>query len=71
MIIDNLKEYDLKNMLILSQDQDFIPLYQLTDIKYDKGFSIIRRENGQSEVSITAELDEICNFSCYHINRTF
>tara|TARA_Y100001936_G_C16093385_1_gene688921 strand:- start:7633 stop:10728 length:3096 start_codon:yes stop_codon:yes gene_type:complete len=54
----NLKEYDLKNMLILSQDRDFIPLYQLTDIKYDKGFSIIRRENGQSEVSITAELDE-------------
>ena len=45
-------------MLILSQDRDFIPLYQLTDIKYDKGFSIIRRENGQSEVSITAELDE-------------
>ena len=54
----NLKEYDLKNMLISSHDGNFIPLYQLVEIEYDQGFSIIRRENGQSEVSISAELDE-------------
>tara|TARA_B100000686_G_scaffold293233_1_gene322591 strand:- start:5385 stop:8474 length:3090 start_codon:yes stop_codon:yes gene_type:complete len=54
----NLKEFDLKNMLINSSNRNFIPLNQLVEINYDKGFSIIRRENGKSEIAITAELDE-------------
>lgn len=55
---NNLKELDLKNMLIKTSERNFIPLNQLVEINYDKGFSIIRRENGKSEISITAELDE-------------
>ena len=31
---------------------------QIVELEYEKGFSIIRRENGKSEVSITAEIDE-------------
>ena len=53
-----LKESDLKKMFIISPKGDFIPLNQVVEVDYEKGFSIIRRENGQSEVSITAELDE-------------
>jgi len=54
----DLKEFDLKNMLINTSESNYIPLNQLVEINYDKGFSIIRRENGKSEISITAELDE-------------
>ena len=53
-----LKESDLKKMFIISPKGNFIPLNQVVEVDYEKGFSIIRRENGQSEVSITAELDE-------------
>ena len=53
-----LKEGDLKKMFIMSPKGNFIPLNQIVEINYEKGFSIIKRENGKSEVSITAELDE-------------
>ena len=53
-----LKESDLKNMFIMSSKKKFIPLSQIVELEYEKGFSIIRRENGKSEVSISAELDE-------------
>jgi len=53
-----LKEFDLKNMLITSLNGNLISIDQLVTINYERGFSIIRRENGKSEVSITAELDE-------------
>lgn len=53
-----LKETDLKNMFIMSSSKNFIPLSQIVELEYEKGFSIIRRENGKSEVSITAEIDE-------------
>ena len=53
-----LREIDLKNMFIMSSSKNFIPLSQIVELEYEKGFSIIRRENGKSEVSITAEIDE-------------
>ena len=53
-----LREIDLKNMFIMSSSKNFIPLSQIIELEYEKGFSIIRRENGKSEVSITAEIDE-------------
>ena len=53
-----LREIDLKNMFIMSSTKNFIPLSQIVELEYEKGFSIIRRENGKSEVSITAEIDE-------------
>ena len=55
---DKLKEGDLKNMFIMSPAGNFIPLNQIVEITYEKGFSIIRRENGRSEISIIAEIDE-------------
>tara|TARA_Y100001970_G_scaffold67375_1_gene85890 strand:- start:2123 stop:5176 length:3054 start_codon:yes stop_codon:yes gene_type:complete len=53
-----LKEIDLKNMFIMSSKNNFIPLSQIVEIEYEKGFSIIRRENGKTEISVTAEIDE-------------
>jgi multidrug efflux pump subunit AcrB len=55
---EKLKESDLKKMFIMSPTGNFIPLNQVVEINYEKGFSIIRRENGKSEVSIIAEIDE-------------
>ena len=55
---EKLKEGDLKKMFIMSPTGNFIPLSQIVEINYEKGFSIIRRENGKSEVSIIAEIDE-------------
>lgn len=55
---ERLKELDLKNMFIISSAKNFIPLSQIVELGYEKGFSIIRRENGKSEISITAELNE-------------
>jgi len=55
---EKLKEEDLKKMFIMSPAGNFVPLNQIVEINYEKGFSIIRRENGKSEVSIIAEIDE-------------
>ena len=55
---EKLNERDLKKMYIMSPTGNFIPLNQIVEINYEKGFSIIRRENGRSEVSIIAEIDE-------------
>ena len=55
---EKLKEGDLKKMFIMSPAGNFVPLNQIVEINYEKGFSIIRRENGKSEVSIIAEIDE-------------
>jgi len=55
---NRLKEIDLKNMFIMSSARNFIPLSQIVELEYERGFSIIHRENGKSEVSVTAELDE-------------
>jgi len=55
---EKLKEGYLKKMFLMSPKGNFIPLNQIVEINYEKGFSIIKRENGKSEVSITAELDE-------------
>ncbi len=55
---DRLKETDLKNMFIMSSKKSFVPLSQIVELEYKKGFSIIRRENGKTEVSVTAEIDE-------------
>ena len=50
-----LKEIDLKNMFIMSSKNNFIPLSQIVELAYEKGFQF-KRENGKTEISVTAEI---------------
>jgi len=48
----------IKSYLIVSPNNILIPLSEIVDIKKAQGFSVIKRNNGFREVSITAEINE-------------
>tara|TARA_B100001123_G_scaffold449116_1_gene613119 strand:- start:1 stop:3111 length:3111 start_codon:yes stop_codon:yes gene_type:complete len=64
--IDVIVRYDPKyssieffnNIILNSSSMGKIPLLEVVNLEYEQGFSIIRRENGKREVSVTAEIDE-------------
>ncbi len=49
----------LNSYLILSPENELIPLSEIVAIKKKQGFSVIKRNNGFREVSITAEINEV------------
>ncbi len=48
----------INSYLILSPNNQLVPLSEIVNIKKNQGFSIIKRNNGFREVSITAEINE-------------
>lgn len=48
----------IKSYLIVSPNDKLIPLSEIVNIKKAQGFSVIKRNNGFREVSITAEINE-------------
>ncbi len=61
IVRNNVKSFNLSNInsyLILSPRQNLIPLSEIVNIEKSQGFSVIKRNNGYREVSITAEIDE-------------
>ena len=55
------KSFNLSNInsyLLLSPKQNLVPLSEIVNIEKSQGFSVIKRNNGYREVSITAEIDE-------------
>ena len=55
---DKLNVNLIKSYLIISPNNNLIPLSEIVTVKKTQGFSIIKRNNGFREVSITAEINE-------------
>ena len=48
----------INSFLILSPTSQLVPLSEIVEIKKNQGFSVIKRNNGFREVTITAEINE-------------
>ena len=55
---EKLNVNSIKSFLIVSPNDKLIPLSEIVNIKKAQGFSVIKRNNGFREVSITAEINE-------------
>ena len=61
IVRNDLNKYDIRflnSFLISSPNGNLIPLGEVVDIKSNQGFSVIKRQNGYREISITAEINE-------------
>ena len=48
----------LRRLYLRAPEGKEVPLLQVVDLESDRGFALIRRENGIREVSVTAEIEE-------------
>ena len=57
----------LENVSLRSPEGKYIPLKEVVDFHYSKGFSRIKREDGLREVAVSAEIEESITRSSYVI----
>ena len=55
----------LQNVLLRSSDGKKIPLKEIVNFSYSKGFSRIKREDGFKEIAVSAEMDSSITRSSY------
>ena len=62
---DSVDNSILQNVLLRSSDGKKIPLKEIVNFSYSKGFSRIKRENGFKEIAVSAEIDSSITRSSY------
>ena len=62
---DSVDNSILQNVLLRSSDGKKIPLKEIVNFSYSKGFSRIKREDGFKEIAVSAEMDSSITRSSY------
>ena len=62
---DSVDNSILQNVLLRSSDGKKIPLKEIVNFSYSKGFSRIKREDGFKEIAVSAEIDSSITRSSY------